>query len=157
MFFFFFNDTATTEIYTTDTLFPYTTLFRSAAVRLGQADVAPEAAHAEDRADAADGRAQGLSRLAAGGRAGHRGDRGDQENAEGDRRRGRRAVVDPRRQPADASHDRAVRRRRLQDLPHLRAGARAVTAATGGEARFTVLVLAGDRCPPDPVSTAAGL
>src|SRR3546814_15385507 len=27
--FFFFNDTATTEIYTTDTLFPYTTLFRS--------------------------------------------------------------------------------------------------------------------------------
>src|SRR3546814_3853858 len=26
---FFFNDTATTEIYTTDTLFPYTTLFRS--------------------------------------------------------------------------------------------------------------------------------
>src|SRR3546814_12141025 len=28
---FFFNDTATTEIYTTDTLFPYTTLFRSAA------------------------------------------------------------------------------------------------------------------------------
>src|SRR3546814_12341052 len=29
--FFFFNDTATTEIYTTDTLFPYTTLFRSTA------------------------------------------------------------------------------------------------------------------------------
>src|SRR3546814_7103985 len=29
-FFFFFNDTATTEIYTYDTLFPYTTLFRSA-------------------------------------------------------------------------------------------------------------------------------
>src|SRR3546814_17433932 len=28
---FFFNDTATTEIYTTDTLFPYTTLFRSNA------------------------------------------------------------------------------------------------------------------------------
>src|SRR3546814_8602288 len=28
-FFFFFNDTATTEIYTYDTLFPYTTLFRS--------------------------------------------------------------------------------------------------------------------------------
>src|SRR3546814_4424732 len=27
--FFFFNYTATTEIYTTDTLFPYTTLFRS--------------------------------------------------------------------------------------------------------------------------------
>src|SRR3546814_15073941 len=27
---FFFNDTATTEIYTYDTLFPYTTLFRSA-------------------------------------------------------------------------------------------------------------------------------
>src|SRR3546814_17319323 len=27
--YFFFNDTATTEIYTTDTLFPYTTLFRS--------------------------------------------------------------------------------------------------------------------------------
>src|SRR3546814_8892488 len=27
--FFFFNDTATTEIYTSDTLFPYTTLFRS--------------------------------------------------------------------------------------------------------------------------------
>src|SRR3546814_13514789 len=27
--FFFFNDTATTEIYTDDTLFPYTTLFRS--------------------------------------------------------------------------------------------------------------------------------
>src|SRR3546814_15616016 len=26
---FFFNDTATTEIYTPDTLFPYTTLFRS--------------------------------------------------------------------------------------------------------------------------------
>src|SRR3546814_17549479 len=26
---FFFNDTATTEIYTSDTLFPYTTLFRS--------------------------------------------------------------------------------------------------------------------------------
>src|SRR3546814_5142685 len=26
---FFFNDTATTEIYTYDTLFPYTTLFRS--------------------------------------------------------------------------------------------------------------------------------
>src|SRR3546814_11762629 len=26
---FLFNDTATTEIYTTDTLFPYTTLFRS--------------------------------------------------------------------------------------------------------------------------------
>src|SRR3546814_16143728 len=61
------------------------------------------------------------------------------------------------RQPADASHDRAVRRRRLQDLPHLRAGARAVTAATGGEARFTVLVLAGDRGPQDPVSTAAGV
>src|SRR3546814_13495704 len=31
--FFFFNDTATTEIYTTDTLFPYTTLFRSIADR----------------------------------------------------------------------------------------------------------------------------
>src|SRR3546814_14229316 len=30
-FFFFFNDPATTEIYTDDTLFPYTTLFRSAA------------------------------------------------------------------------------------------------------------------------------
>src|SRR3546814_15577580 len=29
MFVFFFNDTATTEIYTYDTLFPYTTLFRS--------------------------------------------------------------------------------------------------------------------------------
>src|SRR3546814_7038564 len=29
LFFFFFNDTATTEIYTSDTLFPYTTLFRS--------------------------------------------------------------------------------------------------------------------------------
>src|SRR3546814_15962294 len=29
LFFFFFNDTATTEIYTYDTLFPYTTLFRS--------------------------------------------------------------------------------------------------------------------------------
>src|SRR3546814_14999461 len=29
-FFFFFNDTATTEIYTYYTLFPYTTLFRSA-------------------------------------------------------------------------------------------------------------------------------
>src|SRR5881396_4240155 len=28
-FFFFFNDTATTEIYTVRTLFPYTTLFRS--------------------------------------------------------------------------------------------------------------------------------
>src|SRR3546814_12083205 len=28
---FFFNDTATTEIYTSDTLFPYTTLFRSVA------------------------------------------------------------------------------------------------------------------------------
>src|SRR3546814_5223910 len=28
-FIFFFNDTATTRIYTTDTLFPYTTLFRS--------------------------------------------------------------------------------------------------------------------------------
>src|SRR3546814_13574354 len=28
-YFFFFNDTATTEIYTYDTLFPYTTLFRS--------------------------------------------------------------------------------------------------------------------------------
>src|SRR3546814_20872919 len=32
-FVFFFNDTATTEIYTTDTLFPYTTLFRSACGR----------------------------------------------------------------------------------------------------------------------------
>src|SRR3546814_5096861 len=30
-FFFFFTYTATTEIYTTDTLFPYTTLFRSCA------------------------------------------------------------------------------------------------------------------------------
>src|SRR3546814_3240369 len=29
--FFFFNDTATTESYTYDTLFPYTTLFRSCA------------------------------------------------------------------------------------------------------------------------------
>src|SRR3546814_5742503 len=29
---FFFNDTATTEIYTTDTLFPYTTLFRSVGI-----------------------------------------------------------------------------------------------------------------------------
>src|SRR3546814_11021099 len=29
LFLFFFNDTATTEIYTYDTLFPYTTLFRS--------------------------------------------------------------------------------------------------------------------------------
>src|SRR3546814_7800233 len=29
MYCFFFNDTATTEIYTYDTLFPYTTLFRS--------------------------------------------------------------------------------------------------------------------------------
>src|SRR5213082_2951046 len=28
-FFFFFNDTATTEIYTVSALFPYTTLFRS--------------------------------------------------------------------------------------------------------------------------------
>src|SRR3546814_16743384 len=28
---FFFNDTATTEIYTSDTLFPYTTLFRSSS------------------------------------------------------------------------------------------------------------------------------
>src|SRR3546814_11425739 len=33
-FLFFFNDTATTEIYTTDTLFPYTTLFRSQAARV---------------------------------------------------------------------------------------------------------------------------
>src|SRR3546814_19499608 len=30
--FFFFNDTATTEIYTYYTLFPYTTLFRSAYI-----------------------------------------------------------------------------------------------------------------------------
>src|SRR3546814_6236774 len=30
--FFFFNDPATTEIYTSDTLFPYTTLFRSLVV-----------------------------------------------------------------------------------------------------------------------------
>src|SRR3546814_20096389 len=30
---FFFNDTATTEIYTYDTLFPYTTLFRSCPMR----------------------------------------------------------------------------------------------------------------------------
>src|SRR3546814_17256580 len=30
----FFNDTATTEIYTYDTLFPYTTLFRSAEFQL---------------------------------------------------------------------------------------------------------------------------
>src|SRR3546814_9325025 len=34
MLFFFFNDTATTEIYTYDTLFPYTTLFRSVGRRL---------------------------------------------------------------------------------------------------------------------------
>src|SRR3546814_20875940 len=34
LFFFFFNDTATTEIYTYDTLFPYTTLFRSAGGEL---------------------------------------------------------------------------------------------------------------------------
>src|SRR3546814_7934233 len=33
MVFFFFNDTATTEIYTYDTLFPYTTLFRSRSRR----------------------------------------------------------------------------------------------------------------------------
>src|SRR3546814_4155511 len=36
---FFFNDTATTEIYTTDTLFPYTTLFRSPVVGGGEAEV----------------------------------------------------------------------------------------------------------------------
>src|SRR5881394_4173592 len=35
IFFFFFNDTATTEIYTGWYLFPYTTLFRSRPVRLG--------------------------------------------------------------------------------------------------------------------------
>src|SRR6059058_3896711 len=33
--FFFFNDTATTEIYTSLTLFPYTTLFRSSVARAG--------------------------------------------------------------------------------------------------------------------------
>src|SRR3546814_16069469 len=31
----FFNDTATTEIYTSDTLFPYTTLFRSLRTMTG--------------------------------------------------------------------------------------------------------------------------
>src|SRR3546814_11542159 len=34
---FFFNDTATTEIYTYDTLFPYTTLFRSPRRKAGAA------------------------------------------------------------------------------------------------------------------------
>src|SRR3546814_7382000 len=40
---FFFNDTATTEIYTYDTLFPYTTLFRSAL--LGQFENGQERDH----------------------------------------------------------------------------------------------------------------
>src|SRR3546814_4106065 len=34
---FFFNDAATTEIYTSDTLFPYTTLFRSHRIGLDHA------------------------------------------------------------------------------------------------------------------------
>src|SRR3546814_11682753 len=34
---FFFNDTATTEIYTYDTLFPYTTLFRSSEIVIANA------------------------------------------------------------------------------------------------------------------------
>src|SRR3546814_14854671 len=40
--FFFFNDTATTEIYTYDTLFPYTTLFRSSGRQDAGADRGPQ-------------------------------------------------------------------------------------------------------------------
>jgi hypothetical protein len=74
---------------------------------------------AEDRAGAADGRAQGLSRLPAGGGAGDRGDRADLAGTDGDGRHGRRAVLDPGGQSCHATHDRAVRRCRLQDLSHL--------------------------------------
>src|SRR3546814_17513238 len=56
--FFFFNDTATTEIYTTDTLFPYTTLFRSLfphCRRLGpQGSRADEASRARQPLDLPD-------------------------------------------------------------------------------------------------------
>src|SRR3546814_6800332 len=45
---FFFNDTSTTEIYTTDTLFPYTTLFRA---RLPRRLLDGEADHIEGEAD----------------------------------------------------------------------------------------------------------
>src|SRR3546814_20232717 len=51
---FLFNDTATTESYTTDTLFPYTTLFRSSRGR-GGARCQGDGARA-DRRDAAAGR-----------------------------------------------------------------------------------------------------
>src|SRR3546814_5585588 len=38
---FFFNDTATTEIYTYDTLFPYTTLFRSGSATCVASSIFP--------------------------------------------------------------------------------------------------------------------
>src|SRR3546814_13910436 len=41
-FFFFFNDPATPEIYTYDTLFPYTTLFRSRAMAVGSERPGPD-------------------------------------------------------------------------------------------------------------------
>src|SRR3546814_12300094 len=52
--FFFCNDTATTEIYTSDTLFPYTTLFRSVqkgchAESLGRRLRKVNAIHASER------------------------------------------------------------------------------------------------------------
>ena len=82
--------------------------------------VEPAGAPAALRPHAADGAAQGIPRLDAGGRAGH-GDAGEgQELSRLARHDEGRAVLDPRGQYPDAPHHRGLRRQALQDLPHLR-------------------------------------
>jgi hypothetical protein len=98
------------------------------ALQLDQAALADEARRAH-RTGAADGHPAQLQR---------RPDRRPRATAhhrfdpQGAARQGREAsrdVLDPGEQPADAAHDRAARRRRLQDLPRLREVAGGVSQA----------------------------
>src|SRR5690606_17864261 len=63
----------------------------------------------------------------------------------------RRAVLDPRGQPADAAHDRVARLGAVQDLPRVREDA-GVSAGS-----LTALVLAGSRAGGDPLAGHAGV
>src|SRR5690606_10930972 len=118
----------------------------SAALRLGQAAVAAEAQDVKDRARAADGYPAQAPQHAAGRRAAA----ADVPQAEGAVFRARpgtgRAQLDSGRQSADAPGDRRRRRQGLQDLSHLREGA-----------RVNALILAGSRGPADPMAQAAGV
>src|SRR3546814_20917621 len=149
-FFFFFKDTATTEIYTSDTLFPYTTLFRSRSVRrrsargrLGRGPQIHRGLH-PSRAVHLDGRREGRQHGHARPRAEDAAARHRLRDLDGHRHGGYRDLRHDRlrraRRPAAARLHRPDRRgHRRPQVPDAVVGAASASAPPGRQRRALAL------------------